>query len=105
MLRTDGNSRHDSICKMGAQVFIMTYLQLAALLFAMNHFPEGLPKRWDTISLYVGLCCNREDSHAQSLDQLNTTHYISVEIVSDSKGQPARKRMRKSFTGSPQECK
>ena len=86
---------------MGAQVFIVTYLQLAALLFAMNHFPEGLPKRWFTNSLYVGLCCNREDS--QSLDQLNMAHYISVEKISDSKVQPARKKMRKSFMGSPQE--
>ena len=83
---------------MGAQV----YLQLAALLFAMNHFPEGLPKRWDTVSLYVELCCKKEDS--QSLDQLNMAH-ISVEIASDLPGGEPRKRMRKSFTGLPQECR
>ena len=85
---------------MGAQVFVMTYLQLAALLFAMNHFPETLPKRWDTVSLYVGLCC--KNNELQQLDELDMAH-VSVEIVSD--GEPTRKRMRKSFTGSPQECR
>ena len=82
-------------CKMGAHIFVMTCLQLAALLFAMNHFSEA-PKRWDTVSLYVGLCCKNE------LQQLNMAH-VSVEIVSN--GESIRKRMQKSLTGAPQECR
>ena len=58
---------------MGAQVFVLTYLQLAALLFASNHFRETLPKRWEAISLYVELCCQQqEESHYGAL--------VSVEV-------------------------
>ena len=84
---------------MSAQVFVLTYLQLAALLFALNHFPEALPKRWDTISLYVGLCCKSEKSVS------NYSDVVSVSVEIRSEGEPAKKKTRKSFSGLPNECK
>ena len=83
---------------MGAQVFVLTYLQLAALLFALNHFPETLPKRWETISLYVGLCCQQEV--LESGGSLS----VSVEVTKES-AEPSKRRTRRSFSGHAKECK
>ncbi len=33
--------------------YLVQYLQLSALIFAIEHFPEDTPSRWNAISMYV----------------------------------------------------
>ena len=87
---------------MALQVFVLTYLQLAALLLALNHFPEALPKRWETISIYVGLC-----SHLLSEDATHQSNPdILVEVYEQVEGaEPAKQKKRRKFSGNSKECK
>ena len=85
---------------MASEVYVLTYIQLASLLFALNYFPEVLPKRWETISAYVGLC-------SQLMTEASSEHSGIVILVEsyEEKQQPVQKKSRKKFTGKPKECK
>ena len=39
--------------EMALTSYAIHFLQLSALLFAIEHFPDGTPKRWSVISEYL----------------------------------------------------
>ena len=41
---------------MGASTFLVNYLQLSTLLFALDHFPDNVPKWWDAIANIFSQC-------------------------------------------------
>lgn len=86
---------------MAAQVFVLTYLQLAALLFGLKHFPESLPKRWETISIYVGLCSQTFAS--SSSDCSSHTSAISIQVIEGE--ETTRKKSKVFFSATPKQCK
>lgn len=85
---------------MASIVFVLSYIQLAALLFALNYFPEALPKRWEAIAVYVGLC-----SQLLSETACRGGTSISVEVVDRAGDEQVRKKTRQNFSGSSKECK
>ena len=79
---------------MGAKAFLVTYLQVSALLFAVDHFPENTPKRWEAIALYL------EHHHEQNNDQM----FDTFTIAHPDHGSK-RKCSKEIFTGSALQCK
>ena len=82
---------------MGAQAFLVTYLQVSALLFAVEHFPENTPKRWEAIALYL------EYHHEQNSDQIFDTFTISHSEACNTGSK--RKCSKEIFNGTALQCK
>ena len=82
---------------MGAQAFLVTYLQVSALLFAVEHFPENTPKRWEAIALYL------EYHHEQNSDQIFDTFTISHPEACNTGSK--RKCSKEIFNGTALQCK
>ena len=77
--------------------FVLTYLQLSALLFALDHFPENTPKRWEAIALYLDLACRT--------DQTEYCPEITLNEILLSSSVPSPKSRKVTFSGSPKQCK
>ena len=82
---------------MGSKTFIITYLQLSALIFGLEHFPENTPKRWEAIALYL------EHVNNDSVSDMCTLCVDTDEATDTSSG--SRKKTKAAFTGSAQDCK
>lgn len=77
---------------MGITSFVVNYLQLSALLFALDHYPDNAPKRWEAIAAYIELMKPDSDCE-QDLETFTLTY-----------SNPP-KRIKKAFTGTADECK
>ena len=82
---------------MGSKTFIITYLQLSALIFGLEHIPENTPKRWEAIALYL------EHVNNDSVSDMCTLCVDTDEATDTSSG--SRKKTKAAFTGSAQDCK
>ena len=51
---------------MGVTSFLVNYLQVAALLFALDHYPENTPRRWEAIAAYTDMV-KPEAGHEEDL--------------------------------------
>ena len=67
------------------------YLQVAALLFALDHYPENTPRHWEAIAAYIENV-KPEASFEEDLETFTLT-YSNVP-----------QRIKKVFTGSANEC-
>ena len=86
-------------------MFTLTYLQLAALLFfALHHFPEAIPKRWEAVSMYVQLCCQQQESESLISSAESGSTLVTVEVSSETESSNC-KRTRRTFSGKANECK
>jgi len=77
---------------MGITSFVVNYLQLSALLFALDHYPDNVPKHWEAIAAYIELMKPDSDCE-QDLETFTLTY-----------SNPP-KRIKKAFTGTANECK
>ena len=77
---------------MGITSFVVNYLQVSALLFALDHYPDNVPKRWEAIAAYIELMKPDSDCE-QDLETFTLTY-----------SNPP-KRIKKAFTGTADECK
>ena len=74
---------------MGASTFLVHYLQLSTLLFALDHFPDNVPKWWDAIANIFSQC------HHQCC-QIRNKAWIVI---------PSSTTIKRKFTGAVSECK
>ena len=79
---------------MAITVFAVNYLQLCALLFALDHFPANNPRRWEAIASYIEML-TQKDEDVTGLELFDM--YLTQTT--------ATKRSKRVFTGSPQECR
>lgn len=85
---------------MGMRSYLVNYLQISALLFALDHFPENTPKRWQAIALYVELASSVRDDHRS---ELITECFTPSE--ENERNACRTKRIKCQFQGTPAECK
>ena len=76
----------------------MNYLELADLIYAMDHFPPNTPRRWDTISEYMTV---RRQLTANAVERIPR-----LDLDTDTTtGTHCAKRRRIQFAPSPKLCK
>ena len=76
---------------MGVTSFLVNYLQVSALLFALDHYPENTPRRWEAIAAYIEIM-KPDAGYEEDLETFTLTY------------SNAPKRIKKVFTGSANEC-
>ncbi len=89
---------------MALTAFLVNYLQLSALLHALEHFPENTPKRWDAIATYIALM----QPSACSSDNTGMDKVIECcieEVAIDSKSNTSHKRSKRVFSATTTDCK
>ena len=87
--------------EMGMRSYLVNYLQISALLFALDHFLENTPKRWQAIALYVELTSSMHDGDHGS-EPITECFTHSEEY---KRADSFSKRIKCCFQRTPAECK
>ncbi len=85
---------------MALTTLLVNYLQLSAFLFGLEHFPNNTPKRWEAISIYLGLL---QPSVSEESEQ-RIMECFTIEC-SHSLGNSKGKKKKRQFSGTPNDCK